>query len=57
MEIVFPFTRLAGRFIIQPFDVVVPVPAEDEERAGRVVRELEGKDSGYFLRGESLPKK
>jgi len=57
MEIVFPFTRLAGRFIIQPFDVVVPVPAEDEERAGRVVRKLEGKDSGYFLRGESLPKK
>ncbi|OPX61798.1 MULTISPECIES: hypothetical protein [unclassified Methanoregula] len=38
--LVFSFTQLAGRFVIQPFDVVVPVPAGEEETAGRVVREL-----------------
>lgn len=40
--LVFSFTQLVGRFIIQPFDVVVPVPAGEEERARRVVRELGG---------------
>ena len=38
--LVFSFSQLAGRFIIQPFDVAVPVPAGEEERAGRVVQEL-----------------
>jgi len=38
--LVFSFTQLVGRFVVQPFDVVVPVPAGEEERAGRVVREL-----------------
>jgi hypothetical protein len=40
--LVFSFTQLVGRFIIQPFDVVVPVPAGEEERAGRVVQQLDG---------------
>jgi uncharacterized membrane protein (UPF0136 family) len=40
--LVFSFSQFVGRFIIQPFDVVVPVPAGEEETAGRVVRELGG---------------
>ncbi|MFA5268447.1 MAG: hypothetical protein WC379_10795 [Methanoregula sp.] len=40
--LVFSFSQLVGRFIIQPFDVVVPVPVGEEERGGRVVRELGG---------------
>lgn len=40
--IVFSFNQLVGRFIIQPFEVVVPVPAGEEERAGRVVQQLGG---------------
>jgi hypothetical protein len=39
---VFSFTQLNGRFIIQPFDVVIPVPSGEEEHAGRIVRELGG---------------
>lgn len=39
--LVFSFTQLVGRFIIQPFDVVVPVPVGEEERAGRVVQQLD----------------
>jgi len=38
--LVFSFTQIAGRFILQPFDVVVPVPAGEEGRAGRIVQEL-----------------
>ncbi len=40
--LVFSFSQLAGRFIIQPFDVAVPVPSGEEERAGRIVQELCG---------------
>jgi len=40
--LVFSFTQLVGRFIIQPFDVVVPVPPGEEEKAGRAVQELGG---------------
>lgn len=40
--LVFSFSQLVGRFIIQPFDVVVPVPAGEEERAVRVVQQLGG---------------
>jgi hypothetical protein len=40
--LVFSFTPLVGRFIVQPFDVVVPVPFGEEEWAGRVIRELGG---------------
>ena len=39
---VFSFTQLNGRCIIQPFDVVIPVPLGEEENAGRIVRELSG---------------
>jgi hypothetical protein len=38
--LVFSFTQLVGRFIVQPFDLVVPVPAGEEERAGQIVAEL-----------------
>lgn len=41
-KLVFSFNQLVGRFIIQPFDVVVPVPAGEEDRAGWVVRQLDG---------------
>ena len=40
--LVFSFTQLVGRFIIQPFEVVVPVPHGGEETAGMVVRGLGG---------------
>jgi hypothetical protein len=40
--LVFSFTQLVGRFIMQPFDIVVPVPAGEEEKAGRVVKDLGG---------------
>ena len=39
---VFSFTQMNGRFIVQPFDVVVPVPAGEEEKAVRIVQELGG---------------
>jgi len=39
---VFSFTQLNGRYIVQPFDVVIPVPHGEEEIAGRIVRELGG---------------
>jgi hypothetical protein len=40
--LVFSFTQLVGRFIVQPFDIVVPVPPGEEEEAGRAVQELGG---------------
>jgi hypothetical protein len=40
--LVFSFSQLVGRFIIQPFDVAVSVPPGEEERAGRIVQELGG---------------
>jgi hypothetical protein len=43
--LVFSFTQLVGRFIIQPVDVVVPVPPGEEEGAGKIVRELGGNGS------------
>jgi hypothetical protein len=41
--IIFSFSQLVGRFIIQPFDVRIPVPAGEEEKAIRIVQELGGK--------------
>ena len=43
--LVFSFTQLVGRFIVQPFDVVVSVPAGQEATAERVVGELGGEPS------------
>lgn len=40
--IIFSFTQLVGRFIIQPFDVVITVPPDEEELAGRIVSEISG---------------
>ena len=40
--LVFSFTQLVGRFIIQPFEVVVPVPPGEEESAREVVGDLGG---------------
>jgi hypothetical protein len=40
--LVFSFSQLVGRFIIQPFEVVIPVPAGEEERGGRIVHQLRG---------------
>ncbi len=40
--IIFSFSQLVGRFIIQPFDVTIPVPAGEEEKAIRIVQELCG---------------
>jgi hypothetical protein len=36
--IVFSFSQLVGRFIVQPFDVAIPVPAGEEDKAIRIVR-------------------
>ncbi len=41
--IIFSFSQLVGRFIIQPFDVAIPVPVGNEETAVRIVREMGGK--------------
>ncbi|MFA4860106.1 hypothetical protein [Methanoregula sp.] len=40
--IVFSFTQMAGSFIVQPFDVVIPVPIGEEENACRIAGELGG---------------
>jgi hypothetical protein len=40
--LVFSFSQLVGRFIIQPFDVVVPVPKGEEAPAERIIREIDG---------------
>lgn len=40
--IIFSFSQLVGQFIIQPFDVVIPVPAGEEDTAVRIVREMGG---------------
>ena len=40
--LVFSFTQLVGRFIIQPFEVVVPVPPGEEESAREIVGDLGG---------------
>lgn len=41
--IIFSFSQLVGRFIVQPFEVTIPVPAGEEEKAKRIVQELGGK--------------
>ncbi|MEI7857744.1 MAG: hypothetical protein WCH85_09595 [Methanomicrobiales archaeon] len=41
--ILFSFSQLVGRFIVQPFEVRIPVPAGEEETAIWVVQELGGK--------------
>jgi hypothetical protein len=43
--LVFSFTQITGRFIIQPFEVVVPVPAGEEERAQQIMQLLGGASS------------
>lgn len=43
---VFSFTQMNGRFIIQPFAIVIPVPPGEEETAVRIVRELGGEVPG-----------
>jgi hypothetical protein len=45
VALVFSFTQLVGRFIIQPFDIVVPVPPGEEEGARKIVREFGGNGS------------
>jgi hypothetical protein len=40
--IIFSFSQLVGRFIIQPFDIKIPVPAGEEKKAIRIVQELGG---------------
>lgn len=40
--LVFSFTQAAGAFIVQPFDVVVPVPPGEEERAEWIIGQLCG---------------
>jgi|WetSurMetagenome_2_1015567.scaffolds.fasta_scaffold00131_1 hypothetical protein len=40
--LVFSFTRRIGLFIVQPFDVIVPVPSGEEEKAVRIVQQLDG---------------
>lgn len=40
----FSFTQLVGAYIFQPFAIVVPVPAGEEETAAGVVRALDGRE-------------
>jgi hypothetical protein len=46
-ELVFPFNRRVGLFIVQPFDVIVPVPYGEEEKAGRILQQLSGDASEH----------
>jgi hypothetical protein len=41
----FSFTQLVGAYIFQPFAIVVPVPAGEEETAGVVVRALDSRET------------
>ena len=34
--LVFSFTQMIGLLIVQPFDIVVPVPAGEEKKAGEI---------------------
>ncbi len=43
---VFSFTQINGRFIIQPFAIIIPVPPGEEETAVWIVRELGGEVPG-----------
>ena len=40
--LVFSFSQLVGRFIIRPFDIVVPVPPGEEEKSVRIIQDLGG---------------
>jgi len=40
--LVFSFTQLVGRFIVKPFDITIPVPAGEEERAEWISRTFAG---------------
>lgn len=42
--LIFSFTQLVGLYIIQPFEIVVPVPLGEMDTANRVVRTLSGKE-------------
>lgn len=53
--LVFSFTQFVGQFVIQPFDIVVPVPVGVEDEAGRVVKVLGRDGSGQFIEKEPLP--
>lgn len=43
--LIFSFTQLVGAYIIQPFDIAVPIPAGEEETADGIIRALRGKGS------------
>jgi hypothetical protein len=40
--LVFSFTRRIGLFVTQPFDIIIPVPSGEEEKAGWIVQQLGG---------------
>ena len=44
LMLVFSFTQLVGLYIIQPFDIVVPVPADKVDTASGILRALEGRE-------------
>ena len=44
--LVFSFLQLIGLYIISPFDIPVPVPEGQEERASEIARELGGNSEG-----------
>lgn len=41
--LIFSFTQIVGLYIIQPFDIVVPIPAGELDTAHEIVRALGGK--------------
>jgi hypothetical protein len=41
-ELIFSFTQLVGLYIIQPFDIVVPIPADQVDTAQGIIRALNG---------------
>jgi len=44
--LVFSFTQMIGLLIVQPFDIVVPVPAGEEDNAGKIAGLLGGEVRG-----------
>lgn len=54
--IIFSFSQLVGRFIIQPFAIGIPVPAGEEENAMRIVQELGGKFPDHIRSTDRITK-
>lgn len=51
-SLIFSFTQLVGLYVIQPFEIVVPIPPGEMDTAHRVVRTFGGKVPEEDIHGE-----